>query len=118
MPCLHFLQELLPLGARHGLGSNGEGAADGPRVLLLILPAIGIRGSFWLCFAIGAAVFAATLALGGEESTAPAEQEARHVEERAAAGRDAWVLLAAAFAYQRMRPRAREDLREVPAAFR
>ena len=62
-----------------------------------ILPAIGIRGSFWLCFAVGAGVFVATLALG-EEFTVPAGQEALPAEERASPGRDAWVLLAGAFA--------------------
>ena len=62
-----------------------------------VLPAIGIRGSFWACFVIGALVFLFTLVLP-EQRAALERQTDERMEAGSLENRNlAWLLLAAAF---------------------
>jgi len=64
----------------------------------LILPLFGIRGAFWICFAICTIVCAACMTLGRNENEKPLSTVEPGVREQAAPlDREAWVLLAGAF---------------------
>jgi spermidine synthase len=67
----------------------------------LIYPMIGVRGAFWLSFAICAVVFGAAVVLehrGSYERPAPESAPAAELAGKGPIGRDGWFLLAAAFA--------------------
>lgn len=64
----------------------------------VILPSIGIRGAFWLCFAICCFVFAICTVFGRvENQIAPRTAERTFAGPAAVFDRDAWLLLIAAF---------------------
>ncbi len=64
-----------------------------------IIPALGIQGSFWLCFAIGTIVFALTLTLRRAPAGAGTQAaETPAPEKLETAGQDTWLLMGAAFA--------------------
>jgi len=64
-----------------------------------IIPAVGIRGALWLCFGICAAV-AGMVQFGAKPGTIGEQRQARRTRlppSRQRAGKDAWLLLSAAF---------------------
>lgn len=61
-----------------------------------ILPWIGVRGAFWLCFSLCAAVCAACFIAGRGEEPVNLVSQCRAERERAPVG-DGWILLAGAF---------------------
>lgn len=62
-----------------------------------ILPAIGIRGSFWACFVVGALVFLFTMIIQ-EQKPAPSVETAEQIEADCPENPSlAWLLLLAAF---------------------
>lgn len=63
-----------------------------------IMPVAGIRGAFWLCFAIGALVFAASMAVGRQGDAIERPDDGFRATSRAALDRDTRVLLVGAFA--------------------
>jgi len=64
----------------------------------VILPSIGIRGAFWMCFAICGFVFAACMAFQRAEGDASTDAPGpRFTDQSAKLDRDAWILLIAAF---------------------
>jgi spermidine synthase len=63
----------------------------------VILPWIGIRGAFWLCFVICALVFAVCFAAGRREEPLSVSAEDRPSANREALDRDGWMLLTGAF---------------------
>ena len=67
----------------------------------LIYPAIGVRGAFWLSFALCAVVFGVAVALdfaGVGERTPPQARIAEPSAGKGAIGRGGWLLVGAAFA--------------------
>jgi len=64
----------------------------------LILPSIGIRGAFWLCFGVCCSVFAACTIFGRlDPQIEPHTPDRALTDSAAPLDRDAWLLLIAAF---------------------
>ena len=63
-----------------------------------ILPAIGIRGAFWMCFGICSFVCAVCMAAGSTNGTLTRENYGERLKDKTSElDRDAWILLIAAF---------------------
>jgi len=79
--------------------SNLSGAVAAALIgAYLILPSMGIRGAFWLCFGICSFVFAVCVIAGRSRSGQVSFADDRHVRgPQVALDRDAWLLLVAAF---------------------